>query len=160
LRFSAEKTQLRIGEDPIVDVSITNNDSGSVTLVEPGDGSENGWRTPIVSWSVIEVSSKAEHPSEPIPSNELRCVYMNLLKADELFTLAPSETKDLYKRTGIQLFKKSGVYKVVLLYANHPLLEWREPFGEGSHDKATMKRVKESTACSLKSNEVIFTVTK
>ena len=43
---------------------LTNNGSKSISLVLPGDGSDDGWRTPYIKWSVVEYLSLI-HISEP-----------------------------------------------------------------------------------------------
>jgi len=54
-------------------------------------------------------------------------------------------------------FPKPGKYRVRFEYENRPWMEWAGiPFGR--HDEEEMQRVRQSTACKLSSNEVIFTV--
>jgi hypothetical protein len=67
MQLSVQEPTLRIGEDIIAGISITNNSNSAVLLVEPGDGSENGWRTPIVKWSVLEVSKDSEEVPRILP---------------------------------------------------------------------------------------------
>lgn len=157
MQFSSPKTFLQVKEQPQVSVSITNKGEKPVTLVLPGDGSESGWRTPIVNWSVIEASSKAKHPTKAVPQRVLRCGNINPLKADEVFVLAPGESKELKNWIYLEPFAKAGKYNVVFLYANRPTLKWSGlPLGE--HDAKAMERVKNSTECSLVSNEVSLTI--
>lgn len=158
LRLSAESTSLRVGERPSVRVTITNNGGDAVTLVHPGDGSDVGWRTPHVAWSVIGANSEAEHRPEPAPHSGTRmCGNINSLKPDELFYLAPGETKELKGWASLEPFGEPGVYRVVYLYANRPALEWKGiPLGE--HDESTMWFVRRSTQCTLSSNELVFSV--
>ena len=157
MQLSSPKTTLKVKEQPQVSVSITNNGEKPVTLVQPGDGSESGWRTPIINWSVLEANSKAKHPTQAAPQRRARCGNINRLKAEEVFTLAPGESKELKNWIYLEPFAKAGKYKVVFLYANRPTLKWSGiPLGE--HDAKAMGRVKNSTECSLVSNEVSFTI--
>src|SRR5215203_52009 len=38
------------GEHPKFMIEVVNRHNRDVTLVKPGDGSEAGWRTPVVKW--------------------------------------------------------------------------------------------------------------
>jgi hypothetical protein len=158
LRVSTENTALRVAEWPVIDVTITNNGTETVNLVHPGDGSDAGWRTPIVAWSVIEVSSSATHPTKPSETPaERMCGNINPLESHEVFALLPGETKKLSTWGALAPFNEPGAYKVVFLYANRPSLEWKGiPLGE--HNKVTMWLVRLSTSVTLSSNELLFTV--
>ena len=88
---------------------------------------------------------------------------INRLVPGEVFTLRPGETKNLWlwREIGSSLltepFPKPGKYRVRFEYENRPWMEWAGiPFGR--HDEEEMQRVRQSTACKLSSNEVIFTV--
>jgi hypothetical protein len=85
------------------------------------------------------------------------CGNINALRSDEVFDLAPGETKELKGWVYLEPFKEPGVYKVVFLYANRPSLEWKGiPLGE--HDKMAMWFIRLSTKATLSSNELVFTV--
>jgi hypothetical protein len=158
LQLSADNTSPRVGERPIVHVVVTNIGDHTVTLVQPGDGSENGWRTPIIAWSVLEESSGAKHPVAPTPDAGPRmCGNINALRPEEVFDLARGETKELKDWISLEPFKMPGVYRVVFLYANRPLLEWKGiPLGE--HDRTAMGLIRRSTEATLSSNELVFSV--
>jgi hypothetical protein len=158
LQLSADNASLRVGERPIVHVVVTNIGDHTVTLVQPGDGSENGWRTPVIAWSVIEESSGAKHPVAPMPDAGSRmCGNINALRPKEVFDLARGETKELKDWISLAPFKMRGVYRVVFLYANRLLLEWKAiPLGE--HDRTAMGLIRRSTEATLLSNELVFSV--
>ena len=158
LRISSEKNSVKVGEELSLKVTITNNDTESVVLVNPGDGSEHGWRTPIIQWSVLKEGNLEKHPTEPIPNNEPRCGNMNSLESDEILRINSGETKDL-SWTYLPSFQESGVYKVVFLYANRPYITWH---GESiiSHNPIALWQAKHSTEINLVSNELIFTVSE
>ena len=67
-------------------VSLVNRGKRSVTLVQPGDGSRVGWRTLIISWSVINTDG-------PLMDRASvgRCGNINTLDKNEVFTIAPGE---------------------------------------------------------------------
>lgn len=153
LELFATKTSLRIGEEADIFARITNVGTESVRLVMPGDGSEQGMRTPVISWSVLRFSSTESHPSQPVP-DKLGCGNLNELEFDELFTLAPGESKELpqlYQRP----FESPGKYRLVFLYANRPTMEWG---GVTHHNQVAMLDVQGSTECNLVSNEVLIEV--
>jgi hypothetical protein len=142
-------------------VTITNTGYETATLVQPGDGSTTGWRTPIVSWSVLEMTDKAEHPLEAVPESGGGCGNINRLTPDQVLDIAPGETKEVRAEWASWPSQPFGVpgkkYRMVVLYTNRPNLTWQgTPLGV--HDPGAMKRVKQSTACSLVSNELVFTI--
>ena len=157
MQLASPDTSLSVKEPVQVKVTITNHGKMPVTLVRPGDGSESGWRTPIVNWSVLEAGDKANHPAEPVPEGGPRCGNMNPLQADEVFDLAPGASKELTGWVYLEPFARPGQYRVVFLYANRPSLTWKGG-ALGHDDPAAMKRVRISTPCSLVSNEVVFTI--
>ena len=75
---------------PPFSVSLINRDKHPVTLVRPGDGSIDGLRTPIISWSVIDVNDPSKDPPRGSTIFGI-CGNMNPLRQDEVFTLDPGE---------------------------------------------------------------------
>jgi hypothetical protein len=113
------------------------------------------WRTPVVSWSFVELDSNEKHPQRPpIPEGVLRCGHRNTLSPSEVFTLKPGESRDISKWFGcLTAPKKEGKYKAVCYYWNVPDMKWRgHPFADDAPD--VMKKVKSSTPIALISNEV------
>src|SRR5438270_13602482 len=47
----AERSEVRAGEDPGWTAALVNDGPGPAPVVLPGDGSDYGWRTPVVRWS-------------------------------------------------------------------------------------------------------------
>jgi hypothetical protein len=143
-------------EQPKVDVVIVNRGREPVVLVRPGDGSDRELRTPLVKWLVEPVAGEGD------PAGILRavmnCGNINALRPGEVFTLVPGESETF--RTHVwATFSKPGKYRVRYEYENRPTMEWGG-IVLGAHDEEAMRRVRESTACKLTSNEVIFTVTE
>lgn len=114
----------------------------AVTLVLPGNGSESAWRTPVFGWSAIKVDKgTANHPKMAPLYRGGRCGNINPpLQKEEVFVLAPGESKKLYEWTGFPQLPEPGTYGVVFFYADEPNLKWRGiPLGQ--HNPEGMKRV-------------------
>jgi hypothetical protein len=160
LEIKLDGAEATVGKPVKVTATVTNQGKEAATLVQPGDGSEVGWRTPVIGWSAVKVASadaKANHPDKPELDHGRRCGNINALKNDEVFTLEPGKKKDLAEWVGQPSLPEPGTYKVVFYYANEPGQKWKGvPLGE--HDAGAMARVQNSTPCRLKSNEVTITV--
>jgi hypothetical protein len=156
LRVQTKKTEYTTKEAIPLTVTITNRGPTPVTLVQPGDGSESGWRTPTVGWSVLPADdAKAAHP-EQMPKQELfgRCGNRNPLAAEEMFVLRPSETRTIAAGWfGPPV--REGKQRLVFYYHNDPSLKWK---GIGGDDPALLARVKDTFPCLLKSNEITLTI--
>jgi hypothetical protein len=158
LRISVKEASLTLGQQPQITATITNKGSAPVTLVLPGDGSESGWRTPLVGFSSIKIGKdKPKHPADVPLYRGGRCGNINALKSSEVFTLAPGKSKDLTDWIGSPQLTEAGTYSVVFYYANDPGLKW-QGLPLGKHDSDAMKRVGQSHKCLLTSNELKLTV--
>jgi hypothetical protein len=158
LRVSAKKTEYTTKEAIPLTVTITNRGPTLVTLVQPGDGSECGWRTPIVGWSILPAAdAKATHP-DGMPKREVfgRCGNRNPLSPKELFSLRPGETKAITAEWA-GLYVGEGKQRLVFYYQNDPAVKWK---GLSGGDPAVLARVKDTFPCLLKSNEITITVKK
>ena len=172
LRISAARTALKPGQTPDIRVTITNLGKKTATLVQPGDGSDVGWRTPLFAWSILaqshsdgkpyrvlsgdpKATDKSRHLSEPMPEKGARCGNINRLKPDEVFDLAPGQTKEIHARLLFNLAFPGMTYRLIFLYKNVPALKW-QGIPLGTHDPKAMERVRNSTPCSLVSNELVF----
>ncbi len=136
---------------------LVNRSKNAVTLVQPGDGSDCGWRTPLIWWSAIEVNAPGQHPEKQPPFKGGRCGNVNSLTPSEVFALAPGKSKELTPWVGAPAFPGPGTYRVRFCYQNVPDQKWR---GLARHDLGAMARAQASFACLLKSNEVTVTVVK
>ena len=149
---------VKANETPHLSVSLENRGWRSVTLVQPGDGSLVGWRTPVISWAGF-------NPDFPIG----RCGNINALKKDEIFTIAPGGKVQLNSgwiqasflarfptQPGTFLLQP-GTYQVSFNYSNVPNLKWTGiPLGR--HDWFAMRRLRNSTPFEGTSNTVAITV--
>jgi hypothetical protein len=154
LKLSTEAMTVHVMEPPKVSIVIHNGGRKPVVLVRPGDGSDRNLRTPLVKWLVEPV------PGEGDSTGIIRVVMpdgnINALRPDEVFTLAPGESETF--RTYVwATFSKPGKYRVRYEYENRPLMEWGG-IVLGEHDEGAMRRIRQSTACKLTSDEVVFTV--
>jgi hypothetical protein len=135
------------GEPPQLVVEVVNVTDHEITLVQPGDGSELGWRTPVVRWQVDGHG----------PPDVGLCGNINPLTADEVFTLTPGQRATLGGWVGQPYLPKAGKYRVWVRYENTPDLEcygWSlEP-----HDPAAIARVRASTPAVGDSNTVVIEV--
>lgn len=137
-------------EDGWLEVTGTLENEGTkpVVLVEPGDGSESGWRTPVLSWHArrIEPGRVRDIPLDPGP----RCGLMNGPDPQrEIFRLAPGASRRL---SGWPLvvppLGPPGLYEVELIYRNDPRIGFR---GEILGDPARSPYAG-SMACTAVSN--------
>jgi len=154
LHISAREASLIFGQQPHITATITNKGKAPVTLVLPGDGSECGWRTPLVGFSSIKIDQGiAKHPATVPQEYGSRCGNINHLTSDEVFTLVPGQSKDLSDWIGVPRLPEPGTYSMVFYYANDPERKWQGvPLGQ--HDPDAMKRVQKSYPCLLISNEL------
>jgi hypothetical protein len=130
-------------------ILITNMGTESITLVDPGDGSEAGFRTPLVSWSV-------EDNGEPVVQKFLLDDnQINHLEPGAVFTLAPAESHQFKHSIPPIVVHGPGQYEVEFHYKNEPKREWTG-IPMGRHDPATMRQIRDSTPCDLTSAPVRF----
>jgi hypothetical protein len=120
----------------------------AVTLVAPGDGSEAGWRTPVVTWNVTTPSGA---PVTPPPY--LRCGNVNRLTKEEVFTLEPGAERQFPGWLGVPRAAARGHYSVSLVYENDPNHPMRGvSFGKDPEEVAAA--VRGSTPCRVESQHV------
>lgn len=103
------------GPDGQTQYTLTLKNAGTTarTLVTPGDGSEDGRRTPLLSWSGTRDGTSAPQLERP------GCGMMNAIEASEIFTLEPGASKAM----STWILGPSygpGRYEVQLRYINDP----------------------------------------
>lgn len=171
LEIRANATVLKGGALPNVEAYLVNTGCKLVNLVQPGDGSESGWRTPMVRWSkrIAEIKSvpkelyshfKTHMVSFPLRFYAgARCGNVDGLKRKQIITLLPKQEVKLDKIWDGQLLTladKAGKYGVKLFYENKPDIIWK---GAGYNDPDALEIVRTKTAAvQLESNELIFEV--
>ena len=156
LRVEAKRNSFDVSDHGMLSsadfhVVIRNSGPATITLVEPGDGSDTGWRTPIVTWQVELVGG------EHTPQQAARCGNINALRPEEVFDLESGDERILGPWVPDVRVTQTGKYRLRLKYENDPALEWSGiPLGE--HDPNAMERIQKSTACVTVSNEVLVEV--
>ena len=155
VRLSIEPNASRISADDWLEVTATLDNAGSaeVVLVEPGDGSEVGWRTPVVRWSARRVERGQARIAALEP--EARCGLMNGPNpAVEVFVLAPGRSRRLQMPLVAPRFAP-GLYEVALTYDNNP----RMAFHGTAPDDPALRPYRGSTPCRITSNTLRVEVT-
>ncbi len=105
-------------------LTLINEGTRSVRLVVPGDGSEAGWRTPVITWV-------AKQHGKPVKERVGgRCGMMNPIEPSEVFELAPGQRRTISEWVGIPNVDP-GTYDVELRYKNEPSLAARKGAGTG-----------------------------
>lgn len=129
---------------------LVNTSGETVTLVQPGDGSGAGWRTPILRWNLTAEEGYT-------PPQQMRCGNINRLRAGEVFSLRPGASRRLTDWIPPIFGVAPGSYRLRLSYVNDPALQW-QGLELGPHDPEEMQRVRESTSCRVESNEISLTI--
>ena len=130
-------------ERPNLAVRVKNRGSRQVVLVEPGDGSESAWRTPIIEWMQFSDVRGG------------RCGNRNGVRAEEVFILKPGETRKLSDWVTGALVLLPGRNRIAVRYTNRPDLQW---IGLADDNEITRERIRQSTAVSTVSNSVVVVV--
>jgi hypothetical protein len=131
------------GADAGFTAFLVNDGAEPVTVVLPGDGSDCGWRSPVVRW----------HPEQ---QHGARCGNINRLRDNEVVTLAAGERVRL-GWLGRPHLVGPGTHQVQLELEHIPDLEWGGvPLGE--HSPTAMARLRQTPAFKAVSNVVEVTV--
>jgi hypothetical protein len=157
LQIAPIKAVYKEGEQILLSVMVMNKGPKPVMLVQPGDGSDCAWRTPIIGWSIIKAEDeKTQHPDDlPLAKGGSRCGNRNAFKMTDIFTVKPNEFKQL-SEWGSYLNLAPGTYRLVLYYRNDP--DHKRWQGLSQDDPEARKEVKKTFACLLRSNEIMLTV--
>jgi hypothetical protein len=146
LELTCDKTAVGPGEPVVFTAHLVNKGKKPVTVVQPGDGSDCGWRTPLISW---------DRARERERGRILRCGNINALKPAEVVDLAPGKRLKL-EWVG-QPSLRPGMNKVAVEYEHVPGMKWKG-LPLGTHDPAAMEKIRESVPIKLTSNVVEITV--
>jgi len=140
LRLSTTTPRVGKGERPALRAEIVNVSRRTLLLVQPGDGSDVGWRTPRIEWLGASFDGG-------------RCGNIDPLRAGEVFHLAPGARLELSPWIGAPRLDRVGRHELSLAYTNVPDLEWGGvPLG--AHDPETMELVRRSEPVHVVSNPV------
>ncbi|MBI1225909.1 MAG: hypothetical protein GC192_11795 [Bacteroidetes bacterium] len=165
LEIRAKEIVLKKGAIPNVEVFLVNKGDKLVNLVQPGDGSLSGKRTPRIMWSwrVIDMPLYKDeyypyyqkHPEKFPEKFEYfsGCGTYNGLKRSEIITLRPKEEVKLTAWVGQpKIGYLLGKFGIKLFYENKPDIKCG-----GDPDALEIVRTK-TPAVQLESNELIFEV--
>ena len=156
LTIAPAEATLKRGEQLKVEATITNSGPSPVTLVLPGDGSQVGWRTPVVTWVFVPEGTLLPHAGSSLDADPI-CGNINAFKRSEVFTLPPSATRVLNEWINPVVDLPAGRYRLRMRYSNEPA---RKTGGLplGAHEAGAEDLIRRSTACMLVSNDVSLTV--
>jgi hypothetical protein len=132
--------------------TLVNRGTAPITLVAPGDGSDDGMRTPV-TWLSIRRGRERVIPN-PL---RRRCGNMNPLRASDLLVLEPGRAIVLESLWTHAVLDRAGTYDVRLHYRNQPAHEWAHPDEQPAD---LLARVRESLPCEIVSNPVRIVVTE
>jgi len=141
--------QGRLVDPKALRVTICNVGREAITLVQPGDGSESGLRTPTVRWSVR--SARGSTVSQQFGRRYDNQI--NPLKPNEVFTLGSNTEHSLSNWIPSIVVDGPGEYVISLHYVNIPHLTWAGS-STGAHDTATMALVTKSSPCDAVSGSM------
>ena len=143
IELRAEALEYRVGQAFRGSAELVNPGTEPLTVILPGDGSEVGWRTPVVRWTPA---------LRPMP----RCGNTNALSADELVVLQPGQRVEL-DWLDAPVFQAAGSCAVALELEHDPTLLWNGiPLGR--NNPITMIRLRCLAPYRVKSNVVEVTV--
>jgi hypothetical protein len=118
--------------------------------VQPGDGSGNGSRTPILTWRARE-ARRGDIDLTPRRVDP----FINGPNPKEIFDLQPGAQRELLNLdlAGLVTFDQPGLYQVRLVYENDPDRRWCcLPVDKGlERDLAPFRK---TTRCRVESNEI------
>ena len=160
LTLKSSKKHVPLNEWAAVTATITNIGHEMVSLVLAGDGSSEGWRTPVIKWSVIPADdTKYRHAPPPTRREFRQCGNLDPMKPEQLVNLAPGKSMLVgctygFAWHGVRI---PGRYSIRFYYRNDPALAWGDP---SSLDPQLMKQVSKTFECSLNSNDLVIHIEK
>lgn len=183
LHLVNETPTIRWGESPKISISVENRGKTTVRLIQPGDGSLYGWRTPIIGWSVVHAGSPRVTRSEKLPPFESgQCGVME--PSLIILSIASLKRSDIAAGSTIPVgqLQREGKYRIAFYYINDTHTVYEKPrttvqpssagkqsannllaeFGVTGllpyNQPNAQDLIKRTTPCVLRSNEVIVTV--
>ncbi len=162
LRITTEQKKISLSNRafPQVKVSLNNFTRETVKILQPGDGSKVGWRTPTIRWSVIDLATEDVHPDTlpDLKQRIARCGNMNGLNMNSIVTLKPKNGIKLQWVSEPPIPRKPGKYSVKFYYQHDPNDAW---VLRGYLQNEGKRIIKEETRpMFLVSNELVFELTE
>jgi len=130
-------------------LDLKNEGKQAVKLVVAGDGSSAGWRTPIITWTATQNGKAAT------PEVFGRCGLTNPLTVQEIFILAPGQSKTMTDWLDPVPFTK-GTFELRVHYKNDPALASKEGKGQAAFGDV-QKAFAATSACEVTSNALKVT---
>lgn len=163
LKIKTKKKVLSLSQNeyPEVNVSIYNHSKEEKIIIQPGDGSEVGWRIPTVRWSIIKKENNLMHPDTmpALRKGYERCGNMNSFKKEEVEVLSPKTSVTLNEWTPFpEIPREIGTYSIKFYYKFEPNHRWVLAY---VGKEMGMEEIKNETEeYLLVSNEIVFKVIK
>ena len=156
LHVALPTNPVEVGSSVSTIATLSNVGRVAATIIQPGDGSRWGWRTPFVGWSLIREGDDAEHPDAwPGPPAGWRCGNVNGLWRDQIVTLYPGQSVTLSSWCNLGVIDEPGEYRAVMYYWNRPDFG---PTAIHSYHESVLPHIRASTPLELVSNEVVVRV--
>jgi hypothetical protein len=140
-------TAFRQDHQPEITARLINGGAQPLRLVMPGHGSFAGWRTPLVEWTFTPHAAGLSTSFGPIGSNTYA------IEHDEVFVLAPGESRDLGGWIIPPCFPSSPEFSASITYFNDPTIPVRGVTSR-PHDEAALALIRQSDRCRVQSNEI------
>ncbi len=157
LTIATDTQSIPVDQPLIVAITLRNNGHLPVSLVKPGEGSDQGWRTPTLDW----VIGKADDPTASPRILSRLCGNTSPIRPGDVFTLNPGEQKQFTRSIRQIPFDPAlGTYNLTLIYANDP--QKQVPLSGvvlNEFEQLTLDQVRESTLLSVTSNTIHVAVT-
>lgn len=125
---------------------VENRGDATVTLVRPGDGSDEGVRTPVV-----ELAFRPSREARSILPGGRTCA-REPPRAGDLLILRPGEACILSSRLSGPGLRRSASHRVRMTYRNHPSMPWISVIEAPTPE--VVELIRSSTPCRMRSNEV------
>jgi hypothetical protein len=147
---SGKKVHQRKNRKPpdVIETTFFNSDPDTVTLVRPGYADYWDGGAPIETWEIRTPEGKRVEQA-----TIFTCGYVTILRADQIFRLAPGERRSFTAPVPEHYRYESGShhYQFRLSYENRPRLDWRgRPTRD--HNPDALRLLQQSTPCRLVSN--------
>jgi len=156
IHLSVANEVMTVSTYPEITITLINHGTRKATLVLPGDGSERGWRTPIIGWAVKSSDDLTPYPKEVPLNTRPRCGDMNALERSEIISLDPGTSVTLSSAERPRLITP-GRFHIRFYYLNVPNCGWNGgDLGHASDD--AMQAMRASTPCFIISDELSVTV--
>jgi hypothetical protein len=150
LRIASSARTVRVGQRVAIRAILRNLSPHSVQLVQPGDGSGTGSRTPILTWHATE-ARRGEIDLTPRAADP----FINGPNPKEIFELQPGAQRELLNLdlAGLVAFDQPGAYRVRLVYENDPDRRWCCIPSSKGLDR-NLAPFRKTTRCRVESNEI------